>query len=323
MHTPQRRSRLHPRPKTTKVRGRTHALRITENDLAIFRILQRYRYLPVNFIHALLPTQRHYGKLQERLTDLTGHGYLARPERQFETYNAYYKKLTYTLGKLGHQLMEEIGEAIDIPVGAGNAYHHEVLTCLVIASMEISAKDYRFVHWPELLQQSRVPETTRQAANPFHLPLIGRQQKHQVPDGAPFCIAGEKLLCFPGIETDMGSEPLTGSRRVTIEKKFAGYGKVMHHRTYRAHYGMPTMLIPFVTTSETRMHNMMALLERMTEGKGCSYILFKHTPHLRALDRSPEPADLLSDAWRRVGHPPFDLQDQLGGGGIAQSDDSA
>lgn len=308
-----RRSRLNPKPRKSKVRGQTHRIRITDNDLDIFRLLQRYRYLPVNFIHELLPRKRNYGKLQERLTDLTGHGYLSRPDKQFETYNAYYKKLTYELGKKGKELLKDFGEDMDIAIGSGNSYHHEALTCLVIASMEISTRDYRFVHWPELLRQSKVPESTRVSSNPFQLPLIGMKQKHQVPDGAPFCIAGKRLICFPGIETDMGTETLTGSGRVTIKNKFEGYRNISKHRTYESHFGMINMIVPFVTTSEKRMHNMMSLLNQITGGKGCSFILFKHASHLRSLDRSPDPADLLSEEWLRVGHEPFDLRAQLEG----------
>lgn len=309
----KRRSRLNPKPKKSKVRGKTHRIRITDNDLDIFRILQRYRYLPINFIYALLPKKRNYGKLQERLTDLTGHGYLERPDKQFESVNAFYKKITYALGKKGKQLMADIGEGIDIQIGAGNSYHHEALTCLVIASLEIGSKDYRFIHWPELLQMQKMPESTKNHPTPFHLPLIGMKQKNQVPDGAPFCIAGDKLLCFPGIETDMSTEVLNGTRRVTIKKKLEGYINIAYHKTYQSHFGMPNMVVPFVTTSETRMKNMMNLLDQITDGKGCSYIMFKHAPHLRSIGHSPEPANLLSEQWLRVGHEPFDMTQQLSG----------
>lgn len=209
--------------------------------------------------------------------------------------------------------MADIGEGFDIQIGVGNSYHHEALTCLIIASLEISAKDFRFVHWPQLLQMEKVPEATRNHSTPFHLPLIGLSQKNQVPDGAPFCIFGDKVLCFPGIETDMGTEVLNGNRRVTIKRKLEGYINIAYHKTYQSHYGMPNMLVPFVTTSETRMKNMMKILEQITEGKGCSYIIFKHTPHLRSIGQSPEPADLLSDQWLRVGHEPFDFKQRLSG----------
>lgn len=304
----KRRSRLRPTVRKTKT-GRKHNLRITDKDVEIFLLLQRYRYLPVNFISELV-SPRNYTKLQNRLQDLVAHKYLKRPSQQWETYNAFYKKIVYELGPRGKEHLEEIGLDFDLIIGNGNSYHHEALTCLIIASMEIESSS-SFLHWPEILNAKMLPQETKESTKPFHIPLRGMSQKHLVADGAPFCIQGERTLCFLGTETDMGNENLTGTRRVTIEKKFEGYLNIAHHKTYKKHFGFPNMVVPFVTTSEKRMENMMKLLEKVTKGKGCSFILFKSAPHLRSVEYSPDPVDLIQGDWMRVGHPPFDINKEL------------
>lgn len=70
------------------------------------------------------------------------------------------------------------------------------------------------------------------------------------------------------------------------------------------------MVIPFVTTSEVRMKNMMTLLEAITPK--CSFILFKFTDDLRRADKSPDPVALLDDEWNRLGLPPFCIERELG-----------
>ncbi len=72
------------------------------------------------------------------------------------------------------------------------------------------------------------------------------------------------------------------------------------------------MMVPFVTTSEKRMKNMMKLLDKITEGRGARYIIFKHLPNLASIEKTPEPTDLLlTDPWERVGHEPFDILSEL------------
>lgn len=106
--------------------------------------------------------------------------------------------------------MVEHGLGIDVKIGTGNSYHHEVLTCLVTASMEISCP-LEFVHWQDLLTFKKVPATTKTSATPFSIPLVHLDRKHLRPDGAPFCLRDARPLCFLDVETDMSTEVLAGT----------------------------------------------------------------------------------------------------------------
>lgn len=305
-----RRNRRAPSPRKTPS-GKKHRLCITKRDMQVLRILERYRYLPINFIYELLPQGGNYKKFQERLTDLTGHGYVSRPGQQWESYMAYSKKIVYMLGTQGKRFLETEGLSHGVTIGKGNSYHHELLTCLIIASLEIACTDLRFIHWPELLTFNKVPEATKTSSKPFNIPLIGLGQQTLVPDGTPFCIKGKRTLCFPGIEMDMGTENLVGAQRATIQRKFEGYLNIARHQTYKSHFGFPNLVVPFVTTSERRMLHMMELLDKVTSGNGCTFICFTHMPHLRSTADSPEPVDLLAGQWERVGYPPLSLGAEL------------
>lgn len=301
-----RRSRFNPQPKTKRYRSNPHLI-------AVLQILQRYRYLPINFIYALLPkefqTKAGYKYLQMRLTEYAGWKLVARPKEQEFTRNALYRKCVYTLGAEGKRLLEQEGLGTEYQIGKGNSFWHEVHTCILVASLELQFKD-QFIHWPTILKQEKVPVATRESSSPFNIPVQTPHNKHAIPDGLPFCIRGNRALFFLGIETDMSTESLTGASKKTIEKKLLNYIDIAQRKTYQTHYGFPNMLIPFITTSEKRMNNMMEVLDSITHGKGASYILFSHVPHLKYQEESPDPFDLTTP-FQRVNNPPFDLSTEL------------
>src|SRR5258708_36971362 len=73
-------------------------LEITERDLEIFKLLQRYRYLRSTFIHAFVG-----GKSEPRFKERLGHlyhegNYPNRPVEQWEYANARYKPGAYGEG---------------------------------------------------------------------------------------------------------------------------------------------------------------------------------------------------------------------------------
>ena len=83
--------------------------------------------------------------------------------------------------------------------------------------------------------------------------------------------------------------------------KYFGYLEVARRKTYQKHFDFPNMIVPVVTTSKKRMLNMMKLLNETTNGKGCSFIIFKYVPHFTSMEKTPEPTDiLLTRDWERV-----------------------
>jgi hypothetical protein len=114
---------------------------------------------------------------------------------------------------------------------------------------------------------------------------------------------------FPGIEADTGTEPLeAGSFRFDIHGKLLAYLTICRERIYHSHFALPCFFIPFVTGSRSRMDHMMALLQKLTDGKGHSSFLFKTFPPLTSFQAPPPPSGaMLTEPWLRVGYPPLTL----------------
>jgi hypothetical protein len=224
--------------------------------------------------------------------------------------------------------MEELqkrGLATPIRVGFGRDYAHQLLTDLIQASIEIGCRKHpnlRFVSWQEILTYQATPKGTKESKEPFRIPVrIKGTHTRLEPDGKPFAIWYEEgewrfPVCLV-VEADCGTEPLEPLNifeRANIEFKLLGYLDILRRKTYAAHFGFPNLLATFVTTSERRMKNIMALLDRLTEGQGSPHILFAAMPHLHQ-ELVPMPTDaFFSQPYQRVGHPPFDLLQELKAG---------
>lgn len=300
----------------------------TERDIAIFDILQRYRYLPANFIWPLLPSEvqgRSYKRYVERLGTLFHEGYLNRPARQWQCVNARYKPCTYELDGKGKAVLSELGLRIPHRVGHGKNFSHELLVCLIQASLEISCREYsqlEYVSWNTILTYKTLPNATRISATPFKMPVtVLGKKRHLIPDGTPAGIwyrsdGGKRVaMCFVGFEADCATEPhepLEIYERANTEFKLRAYLDIAAKKTYHTHFGFPNMVVPIVTTNAARLQNMMGVLEKLTNGKGASSIIFKSIPAFGAFEKSPQPSDLvLTTPWQRVGYTPLEVVSAL------------
>jgi len=296
--------------------------RITDRLLDTLKIMQAYRYLPINLIFELLPPEHQSSKLaypyfRDYLREWTGHDLLSRPKFQQKVINCLSKNLIYELNREGKKVLSMTGYDMPYSVGTGSSEWHEVQSCVVLASLEIALRDdYEFFHWPRWILSEKVPEATKESKTPFNIPITNGNAKSVIADSLPFIIKGERNLCFLGLEADMATETqgvssVSHARKVTNRKKLENYLHITRDRIYKTHYGFPNAFIPFVFTSETRMRNAMKMLEEITNGKGSPNILFKYVPDPRVFDTSPEVIRFDAFHWERVGHPTFDLYLQL------------
>lgn len=60
------------------------------------------------------------------------------------------------------------------------------------------------------------------------------------------------------------------------------------------------------------MYSLMRVLEKVTKGKGSPLFLSKAMPNFSALEKFPPPSGfMLTEPWKRVGHPDFSILDEL------------
>jgi hypothetical protein len=158
----------------------TKPAQLTARDIEIFRLLQRYRYLSADYIHAFVGGNKK--RLVERLNLLqrSPNYYLARPEQQRQYFNANYRPLIYENDHHAERALQSHGffdpaEAVAW-LSRGRESHttfaHSVMICEALASIELGMKDkpgLRFIPWQEI--HKRMPEKTRASKLSHCLPV--------------------------------------------------------------------------------------------------------------------------------------------------------
>ena len=301
--------------------GARKTAQLSPHDIAIFAALARYRYLPADYIHALVGGS--FKHLIHRLNVLTREPnlFVNRPAQQRANANANHRPLIYELDVRGIRALQEHGVEYQRNRSPAS-FAHELMVCQTTASFELGARtaDVRVITWNDILRSERLPETTRRSPKPFHIPITvsvdgQRLDTHVAADGHPFGIArlidGVPAYYFcPGIEADCGSEPVDASdfARSSIYKKFALYLAVEAQGIHRSHFGFPNFYVPIITTNEIRARSMMDLLSRITNGAGSKIFLFRTFPAFTSFEKPPPPCgDMLTEDWQRVGYPPFNF----------------
>src|SRR3984893_11587458 len=212
-------------------RATQRRIQLTERDVAILELLNRYRYLRSTHLHALCGGTSKQ-RFLERLGSLYHEGgYVDRPEQQWQAINARYMPAVYELGDAGERALEERGLLDETAspllrkgrLGAARRYHHELMICDIISSVEIGVHEdstLRFISWPQIL--AKAPEVTRRPEKPFEIPVsvsyacprtgqTHRCDRPLVPDaifGIEYTKSGQKSYRFFVLEADRNSEPV-------------------------------------------------------------------------------------------------------------------
>src|ERR1700730_15239641 len=157
-------------------RATQRRIQLTERDVAILELLNRYRYLRSTHLHALCGGNPKQPFLEPRGALYHEGGYVDGPEQQWHAINARYMPAVYELGDAGERVLQERGLLDETAspllrrgrLGAARRYHHELMICDIISSVEIGVRadpGLRFISWPEIL--AKAPEATQRSEKPF------------------------------------------------------------------------------------------------------------------------------------------------------------
>ena len=289
--------------------------RLTEDDITIFKILGRYRYLPSDYLAAL--TGRSLPALQARLEILCRkpNCYINRPHQQRDNADANARRLIYELDDKGGDELRSRGLIYFRKKYLRN-FAHELMACTIAASFEIGAKtssNIRIIDWHELIDSPQMPAATKQLSNPQVLIYSGDGRQEEIAsDWRPFVIErnfeSKSYFFVFGFEADCGTEPIetANSERTAICNKFTAYLTALEHDVPRHRFGATTFIVPFITTTEARMRSMIALLERLRAGSLAKRFLFKHIPSFTSFEKpAPPTGHMLTERWHRAGFDPF------------------
>jgi len=302
--------------------GRPKLAALTDRDIeGILLPLARYRYLPVDYIHAFAGGSLDYMVNRLNLLSRRPNLFVRRPTQQRASAAANHRRLIYELTDKGMDIIRTRGYAIERVRFTSN-FAHELMTCQTMASFDLGAREtgIRLIRWNDILNSKSMPEETRQSPKPYAIPVTltingQRTDTRIVADGAPFGVersSGDSRYYFfcPGVEADCGTEPVDTSDfvRSSIYKKLMQYLALHEQGVHRSHFGFPNLYIPFITTTVARQTSMMALLDRITHGAGSQIILFRTFSSLTSFETPRPPSGfMLTEDWQRVGYPPFNF----------------
>jgi hypothetical protein len=298
---------------------------ISERDVDILTLLQRYRYLPSNYIAALLGVEYRPGApIKDNLTKLRHEaGLIDCPNPSWAAANARYRPAVYALTKKGEAELKTRGVYVRRPK-TGHEFNHELMVCLVQASFELGAREHglTLITAQDILDHPNCPRDKRFEKEAWRVPVSfaydgHRVEQHVESDGEFFGLANAQrdTLFFPGFEADRRTEPLEPEdyHRPSIKKKLIAYRELARQKTYKTRYGLPSALIAFVTINEAHKKSLMRVVDKLTDGHGSTLFLFKSIPNFASFENFPPPTGhMVREPWQRVGHPDFSILKELG-----------
>ena len=259
-------------------------IQLTKRDLEILRLLSRYRYLRSTHLHVLAGGKSHK-RFVERLGDLYHEcAFVDRPRQQWQAINARYMPTVYNLDKAGRAVLQQYGAGPDgEPVlvqkhrhEIARQFHHELMICDILASIEIGTRAdpaLRFISWPEILANPKMPDATRNAAIPTAAEVSvtyapPRTQKSYpfnrplIPDalfGLEYAAGGKNQYRFFALEADRNTEPIVRNnpRQSSYFRKILQYREIARQSLHKTLWGLPNLFVLTVTTNDRHRQNIM------------------------------------------------------------------
>lgn len=276
-------------------------------DIVIFRLLNRYRYLPLDFIQAY--TGLSYSYLVHRLDDLARkpNKFLDRPEAQRSQPNANYRFMIYELADRGETALKDAMLYSEEPrLGDKKFFGHSLFVSEPLASLEIGNPG-DMIWWPEIASRLQNPHR--------YIPVHIEHQFENHRETADFDYCNDSNGAF-GIRYPDGTArflSLEAERTTDVDvktlkktsflKKLLAIMHIMEHKLYAKHWGLPNLIHLVVCQSQARVDTRKNLILKLTNGKGLPYIAFAVFPAIEDLTAAKPMPELFTQGWQRAGYP--------------------
>jgi len=277
-------------------------------DIVIFRLLNRYRKLPLDFIVA--HTGLSYSYLVHRLDVLARqpNKFLDRPpEQKNRQPNSNYRYLIYELAFKGETILKKAHFDTSEPrFGDKHLFAHSMMTNENILNIELGATN--MIWWPEIA--ARLKEQKRFI--PVHIEYAfpkGRKMldfDYYNDSNGPFGVRYEDGTArFLSFEAENKNQvDCSNLTKTSFLKKFLAIKYIMDNKLYATHWGVPNLITLVVNSSQAHIDSMKDLIMRETNGKGVPYIAFALVPSRDDSFKVAKPTpELFTQGWQRAGHP--------------------
>jgi hypothetical protein len=276
-------------------------------DIVIFRLLNRYRYLPIDFIVAL--TGMSYFYLRDRLDLLTRkpNNYLHRNPDQHSRPKAGSRFLIYDLNDRAERFLKDGSLFSNEPrIGDRKLLAHSLMASETVANFELAPG--AMIWWPEISARLEKPKR--------YLPVTISYQfktgsetlafEYNGDSNGPFGKRYEDSTPrFFNLETEHRTDVRANNlSKTSFLKKVLAMMYIADNKLYRRAWGIPNLVHLVVCASQHMVDERKDLILELTKGKGLSYVAFAVIPALedRFAVAKPSPA-FFNQGWQRAGHP--------------------
>ena len=273
---------------------------LTARDREIIELVARHRFLNSGHIRRLVAGSAK--NITNRLKALFEHGYLDRPDCQYDTYRPGGGStfITYALAERGARLLADKGDS-----GKRISWAHKNKSvgrpflehCLAIADFAVAMRLAVQTHDNvELVDGERLvqafPTQTQTLTKPYRLtvPIIfsgGRVAVGVEPDYAfSLHLPKARRKAFFLVEIDRGTMPVERSdlRQTSILRKLLAYQALWKAKLHNDHFGWRNFRVLFVTSSIERALNMIEAMNTHGQTNGSPLFLFADKRSLYATD---------------------------------------
>jgi hypothetical protein len=265
-------------------------IEITADDYAVAAKIGMHGPLPISILRHFVP-HRNFNGLQHRMTKLYNgterdDPLFTRPPEQFNCFKARYQHIAYGLSPTMEELIREKGLPV---VERGDYMVHRIFTASSAASLDlgITADGGSFIDRTSILAKKAMQLAVK----------IG--EKKLIPDELLGFKYRAGAFRFFALEADRNMESRTSKLPVsnTIDRKFRLYLDLLHQRL---HWGLPRLMILFITTNRTHEDNLRNHLDSLTSNPLKKQFLFNTWETFGRQWSMPDAPNLAlySEPWR-------------------------
>ncbi len=321
--------RLHRDPKAYP-----HPKLDTPRVEAILCALDRHGEMDTFHIHKLIdhiPGAENLKQTTQVLKQLYHHGFIDHPET-CNIQGFVNSRITRRLTDKGWAVIDAKGLAQQYAVKPSGGDAHSALITYTTSSIEIAAKKHgvRFISQEEILKNAPARTEEYPLAIPAEIDekftfegkkYEWKSDKPLVPDSLFGLDFGTKGKMYFALEADRGNMP--GVRKKLIGQnnllaKILKYRHIVRNRTCLSYWGVPSLMVMFVTTAQNKQERFAELIEsfvklpqRMGGGSGATYFVMNHVSLINQYHVPPVWFHLFEKEWQRAGLPPATLEQCL------------
>jgi hypothetical protein len=279
------------------------AIKLTERDREIIRLVERFRFVRSSHICSLIPGSPQ--QLLRRLQLLYHHGFLERPRAQLDYYHrGGSRHMVYGLGSKGAALLRRDPDHGFARVrwgeknrAAGRVFlEHALMVADVMVAIELACHrtEIRLLTGPELAATDKMTGERRQFR--WQVRISKNLKLGVIPDyvfALDFKVgSGTGKRAFFFLEADRGTMPVIRKNlsQTSFYRKLLAYEATWSQSIHRTKFGFHRFRVLTVTTSVERLKSLLEACSKLERGQGL--FLFANRAVLE------RPGDMFLDLWQ-------------------------